>query len=93
MTLFIERLEGVIKDRYDSPKEGSYTSDLFSAGTDRILKKIGEEAGEVIIAAKNNDLEELKQEAADLLYHLLVTLRDKGIDFADVDDVLANRHG
>ena len=52
MTLFIERLEALIKDRYDSPKEGSYTSDLFSAGTDRILNKIGEEAGEVIICCK-----------------------------------------
>ena len=79
MALFIETLEALIKQRYESPQEGSYTSKLFSDGTDRILKKVGEEASEVIIAAKNNDSDELKQEAADLIYHLLVSLRDKGV--------------
>ena len=92
MALFIETLEALIKQRYESPQEGSYTSKLFSDGTDRILKKVGEEASEVIIAAKNNDSDELKQEAADLIYHLLVSLRDKGVSLADVDEVLANRH-
>tara|TARA_B100000700_G_C14348780_1_gene536147 strand:- start:125 stop:406 length:282 start_codon:yes stop_codon:yes gene_type:complete len=92
MTLFIETLDALITQRHDSPKEGSYTSKLFLEGRDRILKKIGEEAGEVIIAAKNDDAEELKQEAADLLYHLLVTLRDQGISLADVDAVLKKRH-
>ncbi len=62
MALFIETLEALIKQRYESPQEGSYTSKLFSDGTDRILKKVGEEASEVIIAAKNNDSDELKQE-------------------------------
>ena len=92
MTLFLENLDALIKQRQDTPQKASYTSRLFESGTDRILKKIGEEAGEVIIAAKNNDKEEVKQEAADLLYHLLVTLRDQGISLADVDRVLEQRH-
>ena len=92
MTLFLENLDALIKQRQETPQTGSYTSRLFESGTDRILKKIGEEAGEVIIAAKNNDKEEVKQEAADLLYHLLVILRDQGISLADVDRVLEQRH-
>ena len=92
MTLFLENLDALIEKRQETPQKGSYTSRLFESGTDRILKKIGEEAGEVIIAAKNNDKEEVKQEAADLLYHLLVTLRDQGISLADVDRVLEQRH-
>ena len=92
MALFLEDLDEIINDRYENPQKSSYTTRLFESGTDRILKKIGEEAGEVIIASKNNDSKELTAEAADLIFHLLVTLRDKGLRLADVDALLASRH-
>lgn len=72
--------------------EGAYTTYLFREGVDKILKKVGEEASEVIIAAKNRDHEELKWEAADLLYHLLVLLREQSLPLDDVLDVLKKRH-
>ncbi|RAP32787.1 phosphoribosyl-ATP diphosphatase [Candidatus Marinamargulisbacteria bacterium SCGC AAA071-K20] len=90
--MFLEDLDKLIKDRKDNPAEGAYTSSLFKEGTDRILKKIAEEAGEVIIAAKNKDAEELKNESADLLFHLMVTLRNQGLSISDVDDVLRERN-
>ena len=92
MSQFIETLEQIIKDRKQNPLPGSYTTSLFEKGLDRILKKIGEEAGEVIIAAKNNDTEELISEAADLIYHLLVTLQHQNISLDDVNAVLKARH-
>ncbi|BBP92484.1 hypothetical protein BsIDN1_61020 [Bacillus safensis] len=70
--------------------EGAYTTYLFEKGVDKILKKVGEEASEVIIAAKNRDQEELKWETADLLYHLLVLLREQQLPFDDVLKVLKN---
>jgi phosphoribosyl-AMP cyclohydrolase / phosphoribosyl-ATP pyrophosphohydrolase len=90
--MFLNDLDNLIKERKENPKEGAYTSTLFGQGLDRILKKIGEEAGEVIIAAKNNDPEELKNEAADLLFHLMVTLRNQGLSILDVDEVLRERN-
>ena len=90
--MFLEDLDKLIKDRKDNPEKGAYTSSLFEEGLDRILKKIGEEAGEVIIAAKNKDSEELKNEAADLLFHLMVTLRNQGLSISDVNDVLRLRN-
>lgn len=72
--------------------EGSYTSKLFQEGVDRIAKKIGEEAGEVIIAAKNDDREELALESADLLFHLLMLLTDRNVPLDDVLAVLEERH-
>lgn len=92
MCQFIETLEEIIKDRKQNPVPGSYTTSLFEKGTDRILKKIGEEAGEVIIAAKNKDKQELTNEAADLLYHLIVTLQDQDVSLQDVYNVLKARH-
>ncbi|MCI8402244.1 MAG: bifunctional phosphoribosyl-AMP cyclohydrolase/phosphoribosyl-ATP diphosphatase HisIE [Lachnospiraceae bacterium] len=84
-------LEAVIANRKEHPKEGSYTSYLFDKGLDKILKKVGEEATELVIAAKNPDPEEIKYEAADLLYHLMVLLAQKEVAWRDVTDELANR--
>lgn len=67
-------------DRKNNPKEGSYTNYLFREGQDKILKKVGEEAAETIIASKNNDPEEVIYEASDLLYHLLVLLAHHEIE-------------
>ncbi|MGD6940632.1 bifunctional phosphoribosyl-AMP cyclohydrolase/phosphoribosyl-ATP diphosphatase HisIE [Cytobacillus gottheilii] len=86
------KLEKVIRDREAERPEGAYTTYLFEKGVDKILKKVGEEASEVIIAAKNRDKEELKWESADLLYHLLVLLREQDLPFGDVLKVLEKRH-
>ncbi|MCY9080605.1 bifunctional phosphoribosyl-AMP cyclohydrolase/phosphoribosyl-ATP diphosphatase HisIE [Bacillus inaquosorum] len=88
----INELERVIAERQAEMPEGAYTTYLFREGVDKILKKVGEEASEVIIAAKNRDHEELKWEAADLLYHLLVLLREQALPLDDVLDVLKKRH-
>ena len=88
---FLKILEETIQSRKKSPKPNSYTSKLFQNGLDRILKKIGEEAGEVIIAAKNKSTDELKYESADLVFHLLVLLHHKGLCWDDVVNVLEKR--
>ncbi|MBS4190337.1 bifunctional phosphoribosyl-AMP cyclohydrolase/phosphoribosyl-ATP diphosphatase HisIE [Bacillus sp. FJAT-49705] len=85
-------LEKIIKEREENRPEGAYTTYLFEKGVDKILKKVGEEAAEVIIAAKNRDKEELKWEAADLIYHLLVLLREQDLPFEEVLSVLDKRH-
>jgi phosphoribosyl-AMP cyclohydrolase / phosphoribosyl-ATP pyrophosphohydrolase len=84
-------LEQVIKEREKERPEGAYTTYLFEKGIDKILKKVGEEASEVIIAAKNRDKEELKSEAADLIYHLLVLLQEQKLPFNEVLSSLQNR--
>ncbi|PBB06224.1 bifunctional phosphoribosyl-AMP cyclohydrolase/phosphoribosyl-ATP diphosphatase HisIE [Salimicrobium humidisoli] len=83
--------ELLAKRKAELPEE-SYTSKLFQEGVDRIAKKIGEEAGEVIIAAKNDDREELALESADLLFHLLMLLTDRNVPLDDVLAVLEERH-
>ena len=88
----INQLEETIAKREAEMPEGAYTTYLFEKGVDKILKKVGEEAGEVIIAAKNRDPEELKWETADLLYHLLVLLREQKLPLDDVLAVLEERH-
>lgn len=85
-------LEKVIKDREENRPDGAYTTYLFENGVDKILKKVGEEAAEVIIAAKNRSHEELKWEASDLLYHLLVLLREQNLPFVEILEVLETRH-
>jgi len=75
----IDELFSVIEDRKANPKEGSYTNYLFEKGIDKILKKVGEESAEVIIAAKNASLDEIRYETADLIYHLLVMLCERGL--------------
>lgn len=81
----------VILDRREHPKEGSYTNYLFDKGIDKILKKCGEEATEIVIAAKNPDPEEIKYEISDFLYHVMVLMAVKGISWEDITKELANR--
>ncbi len=88
-----DRLEKTVLDRKVNPKEGSYTNYLFEHGIDKILKKVGEEAGEVIIAAKNPDPGETIYETADLYYHLFVLLAEKGIPFEQIKEELRHRFG
>lgn len=84
-------LEQMIKKRETERTEGAYTTYLFENGVDKILKKVGEETSEVIIAAKNRDKEELKWEVADLIYHLLVLLQEQKLPFNEVLKVLNKR--
>lgn len=84
-------LEKTIRDRERDMPEGAYTTYLFEKGVDKILKKVGEEAAEVIISAKNRDPEELKWEAADLLYHLMVLLQEQKLPLKNVLEVLDKR--
>lgn len=86
-----EEVFEVILDRKENPKEGSYTNYLFDKGIDKILKKLGEEATEIIIAAKNPDSEEVKYEISDFLYHMMVLMAQKGVTWEDITRELANR--
>ncbi len=86
-----EEVLDVISDRRKNPKEGSYTNYLFDKGIDKILKKCGEEAAEIIIAAKNPGSEELRYEIADYLYHLMVLMAECGLEWQDITAELANR--
>lgn len=88
-----EELYCVIKDRQSTRPEGSYTTYLFDKGLDKILKKIGEESAETIIAAKNEDPGQFVAETSDLLYHLLVLLVERGVGLDDVRAELARRRG
>jgi phosphoribosyl-AMP cyclohydrolase / phosphoribosyl-ATP pyrophosphohydrolase len=89
---FINRLNQVIEDRYRTRPEGSYTTKLFERGVDRMAQKVGEEAVEVVIAAKNGERTALQGEAADLIYHLLVLLRGTETSFDAVVETLRERH-
>ena len=87
----LEDVYGVIADRKVNPKEGSYTNYLFDKGIDKILKKVGEEATEIVIAAKNPEAEEIKYEIADFLYHVMVLMVERGVTWEDIIKELANR--
>ena len=87
-----DALAAVIRDRKKNPAEGSYTCYLFEKGLDKILKKVGEESTEVIIAAKGNDKKEIVYEIADLAYHVMVMMVEMGISLGDVRKELASRH-
>ena len=87
------RLETVIAERYAERPSGAYTTYLFEKGVDKILKKVGEESAEVIIAAKNQDNDELRSEASDLLFHLMVLLRERGLPLGEIMAELESRHG
>jgi phosphoribosyl-ATP pyrophosphohydrolase/phosphoribosyl-AMP cyclohydrolase len=88
----LSRLEATIAQRDAERPEGAYTTYLFEKGLDKILKKVGEETAEVIIAAKNRDRDELRCESADLIFHLMVLLREQGIPFDGVLQELEFRH-
>ncbi len=86
-----EEVFAVIEDRKAHPKEGSYTNYLFDKGIDKILKKLGEEATEIVIAAKNPNPNEIKYEIADFLYHMMVLMAEKGVSWEQITEELANR--
>ena len=86
------QLQRIVEDRKENPEEGSYTNYLFDKGVDKIAKKTGEEAVELVIAAKNGDKEEIVGECADLFYHTLVLLADAGVKLSDVCAELEKRH-
>ncbi len=86
-----ENLYQVIEDRKEHPKEGSYTNYLFGKGIDKILKKLGEEATEIVIASKNPEPEEIKYEISDFLYHLIVLMVAKGVTWEDIVEELNQR--
>ncbi|MGB5824073.1 MAG: bifunctional phosphoribosyl-AMP cyclohydrolase/phosphoribosyl-ATP diphosphatase HisIE [Proteocatella sp.] len=90
-TRIIKALYKQILDRKENPQEGSYTNYLFEKGIDKILKKVGEEAAETIIAAKNNSKEELIYEASDLVYHMLVLLANQGVVLEEIETELQKR--
>ena len=87
----LEDVYSIILDRKNHPKEGSYTNYLYDKGIDKILKKIGEEATEIIIAAKNPDAEEIKYEISDFIYHLMVLMAEKGVTWEDITQELSQR--
>ena len=89
----MEHMYQVVSDRRVNKQENSYTCYLLEQGLDKICKKIGEEASEVIIAAKNGVQKDTVGEVADLLYHLVVMLVDQGIPLSAVDDLLTQRAG
>lgn len=84
-------LYAVVMGRKDNFEEGSYTCYLFSKGIDKICKKCGEECTEMVIAAKNQDNDELKNEIADLFYHVMVLCAECGLDYKEVEAVLEER--
>ncbi len=86
-----EQVFDVIKDRKVHPKEGSYTNYLFDKGIDKILKKLGEEATEIVIAAKNPNTNEIKYEISDFLYHMMVLMAEKEVTWEEITTELANR--
>lgn len=91
LTVFNE-VYNTIVDRKLHPKEGSYTNYLFDKGIDKILKKVGEECTEIVIAAKNPDPEEIKYEISDFLYHCMVLMVERGVTWEDITKELDNRH-
>lgn len=88
----LAELEQLIAERYAERPEGAYTTYLFEKGLDKILKKVGEETAESIIAAKNGDNDELRYEVSDLIYHLLVLLRERNLPLDDIMRELERRH-
>ncbi|MCR9013666.1 bifunctional phosphoribosyl-AMP cyclohydrolase/phosphoribosyl-ATP diphosphatase HisIE [Aquiflexum gelatinilyticum] len=91
-TLFIDQLRDIIKDRKNNPTENSYTASLFSKGINKIAQKVGEEAVEIVIEAKDDNKDLFLGEAADLLFHYLILLEAKEIELDEVMEVLIKRH-
>jgi len=93
MSEILRRIEDVIAQRKAADPDASYVASLFQKGEDKIAEKLGEEAVETIVAALSKDKNALTEEAADLIFHLLVLLAEKGITLADVESELARREG
>lgn len=91
-TAFIDKLRETIKDRKNNPTDKSYTASLFAKGINKVAQKVGEEAVEIVIEAKDDNKELFMGEAADLLYHYLVLLEAKGYELDEVIQVLVERH-
>lgn len=89
---FLKQLDALVADRVKKRPKGSYTTSLLKEGIDRIAQKVGEEAVETVIAAKNKDKDALLGESADLLYHLIVLLRAKGTSVGEAAELLRRRH-
>jgi len=89
---FLNYLQGIINERKDEDPSSSYTASLFQKGINKIAQKVGEEAVETVIEAKDNDADLFKNEAADLMFHYLVLLEAKGFSLDDIVDVLKQRH-
>ena len=89
---FLYELENVIEQRIADKPENSYTSNLFSRGVNKVAQKVGEEAVELVIEAKDDNLVLFKNEAADLLYHFLILLKTKNLKLQDIEEVLVERH-
>jgi len=89
---FIYQLEYIINQRIENDASDSYTNKLYKKGINKVAQKVGEEAVELIIESKDDDIDLFKNEAADLLYHLLILLKSKGINLADIEEVLKSRH-
>lgn len=89
----LQDLYDVIEDRRDNPREDSYTSSLFEQGENAVLRKVGEEANELVLAAKDDDREEIVHESADIVYHLLVLLAAKEIELDALIEELEERRG
>ena len=89
---WLNHLKAVIRDRKNNPSEKSYNTSLFEKGTNKIAQKVGEEAVELVIEAMDSNDHLFKDEAADLLFHYLVLLEQRGIDFDEIIDVLRERH-
>lgn len=89
---FIYLLEHVISERIEKNSEESYTNKIFKKGINKVAQKVGEEAVELIIEAKDDNIELFKNEAADLIYHLLILLKTKGVSLTNIEEVLKDRH-
>lgn len=88
---FLYQLEKTISDRIDNDLENSYTNKLYKKGINKVAQKVGEEAIELVIEAKDNDADLFKNEAADLMYHYLILLKAKGFELMDIEEVLKER--
>jgi phosphoribosyl-ATP pyrophosphohydrolase/phosphoribosyl-AMP cyclohydrolase len=89
---FIYQLEQIINQRIDNDTKDSYTNKLYKKGINKVAQKVGEEAVELIIEAKDDNINLFKNEAADLLYHLLILIKSKGVNLEDIEEVLKSRH-
>jgi phosphoribosyl-ATP pyrophosphohydrolase/phosphoribosyl-AMP cyclohydrolase len=89
---FLYKLEQIVNQRIDNDTNDSYTNKIFKKGINKVAQKVGEEAVELIIEAKDDNLDLFKNEAADLLYHLLILLKAKGTDIQSIEEILKERH-